>query len=69
MKHPFWCVISPQTESLIGLHFIYGFSALTLILVTFGGLGAKKEKMWALIVVSKEKHTCIGKPHTAAAQL
>ncbi|XP_013872389.1 CD63 antigen [Austrofundulus limnaeus] len=39
-----------ETESLMGLHFIYGFSALTLILLIFGALGARKEKMWALIV-------------------
>ncbi|XP_037552087.1 tetraspanin-6-like [Nematolebias whitei] len=38
-----------QVESTMGLHFIYGFSAITLIFLIFGGFGAWKEKKWALI--------------------
>lgn len=47
--------VSPQIENLIvGLHFMYVISILTLVLTITGIIGACKEKKWALIVVSKE---------------
>lgn len=37
----------------MGLHALYGFTTVTLVLAVFGGFGTLKEKKWALIVVSK----------------
>ncbi|XP_037552088.1 tetraspanin-7-like, partial [Nematolebias whitei] len=37
-------------NEIIGLHFLYIFSAVILLFVIFGGFGAQKEKKWALIV-------------------
>lgn len=37
-------------DSIMGLHALYGFTTVTLVLAIFGGFGTLKEKKWALIV-------------------
>ncbi|KAK5606002.1 hypothetical protein CRENBAI_002299, partial [Crenichthys baileyi] len=36
--------------AIIGVHVLYGFTTVTLILALFGGFGALKQKKWPLIV-------------------
>lgn len=45
--------------TILGLHFLYGFSAVMLIFPIIGAFGLWKEKKWVLIVVGEKHFFCV----------
>ncbi|XP_047246013.1 tetraspanin-8-like isoform X1 [Girardinichthys multiradiatus] len=50
LLHGFLLYDEQAEDAIMGVHFLYGFTSVTLILALFGGFGALKQKKWALIV-------------------
>ncbi|MED6287065.1 hypothetical protein CHARACLAT_012669 [Characodon lateralis] len=50
LLHGFLLSDEQGEDHIMGVHVLYGFTSVTLILALFGGFGALKQKKWALIV-------------------